>query len=54
MLLTKPARLLLSKISRDALNVNQGALYVATSRTMASSEVGSGSGKGGGTGGRLV
>lgn len=38
---------------KDSLKINQGTLYFA-SRTMATSEVGSGAGKGGGGGGRLV
>lgn len=54
--LSQPARIrsLLSRIPKDAIGANQGALYIATSRTMATSEVGSGAGKGGGSGGRLV
>lgn len=38
----------------ESAKVNQGAIYIATSRTMATSEVGSGAGKGGGSGGRYV
>lgn len=37
-----------------SLTINQPALYFAASRLMGSSDVGSGSGKGGGSGGRLV
>lgn len=40
--------------SKDSLRLNQGAVYLATSRAMSSNEVGSGAGKGGGGGGRLV
>lgn len=38
----------------EALKVNRGAIYLVASRGMASSEMGSGAGKGGGSGGRLV
>ena len=43
---------LLAKIQRDSIGSNQGVVYTLTSRAMSSNEVGSGSGKGGGSGGR--
>lgn len=46
-------RSIFNKISFiEPLKINQGTLYIATSRTMSTSDVGSGSGKGGGSGGR--
>ena len=48
-------RTLFSKISStDSFKVNQGAIYIAASRGMGTGEIGSGAGKGGGSGGRLV
>lgn len=41
-------------LSPKVLRVNQGSVYIATSRLMSTSEIGSGAGKGGGSGGRLV
>jgi hypothetical protein len=46
--------LLLSRVKKEAISTNQGSLFIAASRTMATSEVGSGASKGGGSGGRLV
>lgn len=40
--------------STDNIKLNQGAIYQAVSRSMSSGEFGSGAGKGGGSGGRLV
>uniref|UniRef100_A0A6G1SM30 ATPase inhibitor, mitochondrial n=1 Tax=Aceria tosichella TaxID=561515 RepID=A0A6G1SM30_9ACAR len=53
--LSQPTRIssLLKRIPRELLSTNQGALYIATSRTMATSEAGSGAGKGGGSGGSI-
>lgn len=50
---TLKIRLLINKVSSiEPLKINLGALYIATSRTMSTSEIGSGAGKGGGGGGR--
>lgn len=53
-MLSSTTRLLFTKLPRDSLTTNQGALYMVASRTMASNgDLGSGAGKGGGSGGSI-
>lgn len=54
MITSTRVRSLLAKIPKETFTINQGALYIVSTRGMATSEVGSGAGKGGGSGGRLV